>query len=109
MVSNKDISVAELARVIELDEVDQRYIPDGYPPSRAFRAECADGSVCHVTSGGYFQYTDCYCSDHYNGSCEGCVRVMCVLTDERLQKLKMSLVGFALTPGDNPALQLMGK
>lgn len=109
MSRNRDISINELARVVETDADSHWYEERGYPALREFDATCADGSFCHVITGGPLINSAAFCSRHDNATCEGCVRVMCVLTSERLNKLKMALLGYELegVESDPPGLALV--
>ncbi len=100
-MSNQDLSVAELARVTERQDVDQWYTGRDCQPLREFDATCADGSVCHITAGGMFMEGHCFCELHDANNCEGCVRVGCVLTDEKLKSELLSVLGFTLNGCDN--------
>ncbi len=91
MTRNSELSVAELVRVREIPTT-QADLPEGCNPRRLFKAENKDGSICTVGSGGLFMDAMVYCFRcETHNDCEGATRVMCVLSDEKVQAQLQSL------------------
>lgn len=93
-MSNKDIPDLDLARVVEIASD---------PNCRWFDATLQDGTQCRVS---VEKKDDLHCHRHGIGDCEGCRRVLFVLTGEKKKQLYLTLLGYEIRGSDAPPVEI---